>query len=217
MDTERPDELMREGLLELGLTPLSEHINAFLTYLSELKKWNKVYNLTGIEKNKDIVIKHFLDSLLYLKAIPEGKQVIADIGSGAGFPGIPVKIIRPEVEMFLIEPSMKKSAFLINIIKKLAIRKIRVIEKRIEDVRVGREIPLLVDIAMTRALFGIKEFIKKAAHISRPGGLLLLNKGPKVKDELELLKDTEYEIFNALLPLTHIKRFIVSIKLNPAE
>ena len=69
-----------------------------MTYLSELKRWNKAYNLTGITKDEDIVIKHFLDSLLYLKAMPTDELRVADIGSGAGFPGIPMKIIRPEID-----------------------------------------------------------------------------------------------------------------------
>ena len=112
MHDKKPDELLRDGIIELGFTPSKEQINAFMIYLSELKKWNKAYNLTGLEKDEDIIIKHFLDSLLYLKAIPNGEIRIADIGSGAGFPGIPIKILRPEIEMFLIEPSRKKSAFL---------------------------------------------------------------------------------------------------------
>ena len=82
-----------------------------MTYLSELKKWNRAYNLTGLAKDEDIIIKHFLDSLLYLKAIPQGALQVADIGTGAGFPGIPITIIRPEIEMYLIEPSGKKVRF----------------------------------------------------------------------------------------------------------
>jgi 16S rRNA (guanine527-N7)-methyltransferase len=211
MHDKKPDELLKDGILELGFAPSKEQINAFMTYLSELKRWNKAYNLTGLKKDEDIIIKHFFDSLLYLKAIPEGEIRIADVGSGAGFPGIPVKIIRPEIEMFLIEPSRKKSAFLRHIIRQLGLEKIGVIEKGIEGIKLNHELSFPVDIAVTRALFSIRDFIKKATPIVKEGGILILNKGPKVQKELKLLKDIKYEISTLELPMSDIKRHIVTI------
>ncbi len=213
MHDKKPDELLKHGIIELGFTPSKEQINAFLKYLSELKKWNKAYNLTSLEKDEDIIIKHFLDSLLYLKAIPDGEIRIADIGSGAGFPGVPIKILRPEIETFLIEPSRKKSAFLNHIIRQLKLKSIEVIEKRIEEIKVGRELPFSVDAAVTRALFSVKDFLKKASHIVRKGGILILNKGPKVKDETKTLKGIEYEILTIHLPLSDIQRNIIVVKI----
>ena len=215
MHDKKPYELIKDGIIELGLTPSKVQIDAFMTYLSELKKWNKAYNLTGLKKDEDIIIKHFLDSILYLNVISDGEIKIADIGSGAGFPGIPIKIIRPEIEMYLIEPSMKKSAFLRHIIRELQLKKIEVIEKRIEEIRVNKELPLSVDVAVTRALFSIKDFIKKASHIVKKGGILILNKGPKVKEEIKILKDIKYEMLTFCLPLSDIKRHIVMV--NPKK
>jgi 16S rRNA (guanine527-N7)-methyltransferase len=206
-------ELFRKGLKELVYVPETDRLNAFMTYLSELKKWNKAYNLTGLKNDEDIVIKHFFDSLLYLKAMPDGEIKVADIGSGAGFPGIPIKIIRPEIDMYLIESSGKKSAFLRHIIRELQLKKIEVIEKRIEETKVNQEIPVSVDVAVTRALFDIKDFIKKASHIVKQGGMLILNKGPKVKEELKMIKDIKYEIVTVNLPLSDIKRYIVIVNL----
>lgn len=214
MHDKKPDELLRDGIIELGLTPSKEQINAFMAYLSELKKWNKAYNLTALKKDEDIIIKHFLDSLLYLKAIPNGEIRIADVGSGAGFPGIPIKIIMPEIEMFLIEPSRKKSAFLNHIIRQLKLERIEVIEKRIEEIKVGRELPFSVDAAVTRALFSIGDFIKKAKPIVREGGILILNKGPKVREEIRTIKDLNYEILHLSLPLSDVKRNIVVIRVE---
>lgn len=206
-------ELLKEGLSELGLIPAEEQINAFMIYLSELKRWNKAYNLTGINKDEDIVIKHFLDSLLYLKAMPTGELMVADVGSGAGFPGIPVKIIRPEIHMYLIEPTGKKCLFLRNIIRQLDLKKTEVIEKRIEEIKTDKEFASPVDIAVTRALFDIKEFIKQASHIVKKGGIIILNKGPKMKEELNMLKDVKHEILTIKLPLSDIERYIVRANL----
>lgn len=226
MGDKKIEELIQHGLIELGITSSKEKIDAFMVYLSELKRWNKAYNLTALKKDKDIIIKHFLDSLLYLKAMPDEKIKVADVGSGAGFPGIPIKIIRPKIEMYLIEPSRKKCAFLRHIIRELHLKKIEVIEKRIEDVRVvqgsypleewdfakGTVSPLgAVDVAVTRALFSIKDFIKKASRIIKEGGILILSKGPKVEEEIKILKDIRYELLTLPLPLSDIKRHIVKI------
>lgn len=205
-------ELLKDGLLELSLTPSEERIRRFLTYLSELKKWNKAYNLTGLKEDKDIIIKHFLDSLLYLKAMPDGEIKAADIGSGAGFPGIPIKIIRPEIEMYLIEPSRKKSDFLRHIVAQLRLGKTVVIEKRVEETRVNGDLQSPVDVALTRALFDIKNFVKKASHIVRKDGIFLLSKGPKIKEELKNLGGLKYDLLTVKLPLSQITRYIVLVR-----
>lgn len=207
-------EILRKGLSELGIFTSDQRINAFITYLSELKKWNKAYNLTGIRDDEDIIVKHFFDSLLYLKPIPDGEIRVADIGSGAGFPGIPMAIVRPEMEMYLIEPSVKKSAFLRHIIWLLGLKQVSVVEKRIEDVRTDQDLSAPVDIAVTRALFGIQKFVKKSMHILSHEGVCVLNKGPKVKGELENLSGIYAEMIPVNLPLAGIVRYIVVAKLN---
>jgi len=194
----------------MRLPPYDTYMVSFQTYLMELKKWNRVYNLTGIKKDEDIVIKHFLDSLLYIKAIPQGALKIADIGSGAGFPGIPIKIIRPELDLYLIESSAKKSLFLRHITDLLRIKNIEVIEERAENIKR----PLCVDVAVTRALFTIEEFIRKASHLIKKGGIMIHSKGPKVEEELQKLRDINYTIIPCTLPFTDIRRYIVTVKIE---
>ncbi len=211
---DEPAKILRKGLIELGFKISEEQVRIFLLYLSELRKWNKAYNLTGLKKDEDIIIKHFLDSLLYLKVMPEGEIRVADIGSGAGFPGIPIKIIRPEIEMYLVEPTGKKCMFLTNIIRLFDLSNIEVLGKRVEELKISRDLKSSVDVAVTRALFNINEFIKKASHIVKREGILILNKGPKVKEEIKRSKDVIYDILEVNLPFSNASRYIVRIKLQ---
>jgi 16S rRNA (guanine527-N7)-methyltransferase len=144
--------------------------------------------------------------------MPEGEIRVADVGSGAGFPGIPIKIIRPEVEMYLIEPSGKKSTFLGYMIQKLKLVEIDVIEKRIEDIRIRHELAQSVDVAVTRALFTVKEFVKKTSHILKTGGILILSKGPKGIEEIKGLGDITYHLMDLKLPLSDIMRHMIVVK-----
>jgi 16S rRNA (guanine527-N7)-methyltransferase len=212
MHNQHPDELLRRGFAELGLSFSGGQIDAFMKYLLELNKWNKAYNLTGLKKDADIVIKHFLDSLLYLKALPAGPISVVDVGSGAGFPGIPIKIVRPEIKMYLVEPTGKKAVFLRHITKLVRLNDIYIIEKRIEETNSQQDIPVPADAAITRALFDVRDFIKKASHIVREGGTLILSKGPKAEEELEDLRDVTLEIATCKLPLTDVKRYIIVLK-----
>ncbi|MDA8168505.1 MAG: 16S rRNA (guanine(527)-N(7))-methyltransferase RsmG [Nitrospiraceae bacterium] len=196
-----PGGLLKEGLSLLGIGYEGGAIGAFMTYLAELRKWNRAYNLTSITEDRDIVTKHFLDSALYLKAIEGKGHTIADVGSGAGFPGIPLKILRPDLSISLIEPSGKKAAFLRHMIRTLGLRDISAVEKRVEDMRDS-----LFDIALTRALFKAPEFVKKASGIVKKNGLFILSKGPAYGQELA---GTPHVAMRFVLPFTDIERYII--------
>ena len=202
-----PELLLKKGLSELSIAYDQKQVSAFMTYLNELKKWNRAYNLTSLKTDKDIVIKHFLDSLLYIKALPEGEVSVLDVGSGAGFPVVPLKIMRPEIAVYLLEPSRKKATFLKHIITTLGLVNIDVIEQRVENIK-----DLNVDIAVTRALFDITEFHRRVSPLVRQGGRLILSKGPKVREELRATQGIPHELLTFTLPQTSIKRFIVVIK-----
>lgn len=112
----------------------AEQISKFMIYLKQLKEWNKTTNLTSIVKDEEIVIKHFIDSIAAIKAenFIDG-SLIFDIGSGAGFPGIPIKILRPDLRLVLVEPSKKKSSFLRYIIGLLKLENVDVFEGSLEQ------------------------------------------------------------------------------------
>lgn len=200
----KSEELLEKGAREIGFPCSNKEIDAFMIFLSELKKWNKTYNLTALKTDNDIIIKHFLDSILYLKTFPEGRLKIADAGSGAGFPGIPIKIIRPDMNVTLIESSRKKATFLRHIVRLLKLTEINVIEERIEDL--GDEYKKSFDIVVSRATFKIKDFVETACPYIKANGLLVLSKGPKLKEELdEMPYDGCYVESNLNLQLPFIK------------
>lgn len=205
------ERLLLKGLEDLFIPAKPEQVKAFMTYLQELKRWGKAYNLTSLEKDEDIIIRHFLDSLLYLKALPKGNIKVMDVGSGAGFPGVPLKIIRPEIRLYLVEPSWKKAGFLIHIIKTLGLEDSEVIEKRIEDIS-----GIKVDVVLTRALFKIKDFYKKAFPLLEDRGRLVMSKGPGLNRERKEMKEgLKIEILKLPLPHTEIYRHIIIIYNEP--
>ncbi|MBI4826804.1 MAG: 16S rRNA (guanine(527)-N(7))-methyltransferase RsmG [Nitrospirae bacterium] len=177
------EELLLKGIDELGLSCSKKQADDLLTLLSELKKWNKAYNLTSLKTYEDIIIKHFLDSLLYLKVFPDNVLKAADIGTGAGFPGIPIKIIRPDIEMTLVEPSRKKAAFLRNIVRVLGLNGVTVLQMRAEEM--GGDFHNYFDVIVSRATFSIMDYINAASPYIRPGGVMIVSKGPNYSEELK--------------------------------
>ncbi|HDZ61831.1 MAG TPA: 16S rRNA (guanine(527)-N(7))-methyltransferase RsmG [Nitrospirae bacterium] len=215
----KPKDLLKHGLKELGISCSNEQLNTFMTYLLELKKWNRVHNLTALKADKDIILKHFLDSLLYLKAIRKGNKTIADAGSGAGFPGIPIKIIKPEVKLILIESSGKKCTFLRHIIRTLKIKNAEVLNKRIEAL--GEEYEKTFDIVVSRATFKITDFMDKACPYLKEKGYLVISKGPGISKEISELtraNNGEYPDFitgeTLKIPISGDIRNILCIRCN---
>jgi len=179
----------------------------FLIYLKELKKWNKTYNLTSIEDEKEIIVKHFLDSLLYLSFITEKSLNIADIGSGAGFPGMPIAIVREDLKISLIEPSWKKCVFLKNIKTKLELPNIEIYQAK------SKEVEGKFDIVVSRALWSMKELIENCKHLLKENGYFLISKSLKLQEELkDLPKEYKVKIKEFDLPLINGKRYIVRIE-----
>lgn len=203
------EDLLRKGITELGFAYTEKQIDDFIIYLTELKKWNKAYNLTAIKTDKEIIIKHFLDSLLFGKVMPSNIHSVVDIGSGAGFPGIPIRIMNPKLKMFLVEPVKKKALFLQHLCAKLKLNDIEVIDKRIEEIE-----NLKVDAAVTRALFSVKDFINKTGNILKQDGILILSKGPKLDEELKETGGENVVIRDLQLPYFNLIRHLVIVKLS---
>jgi 16S rRNA (guanine527-N7)-methyltransferase len=208
-------ELLLDGARELGINLTEEKLKLFSIYLKDLKKWNRVYNLTAIRDDKDIVIKHFIDSLSYLKAIPVRKGLkVIDIGTGAGFPGIPIKICHPEIILTLVDSSMKKTLFLKHICRVLGLANVEIIQKRAEE---HMEVfGSSFDVLVTRALYKIKDLLKFGIPVLKSGGFLVISKGPVTEKELKetskIISEIDVrfkDVINITLPHSNIKRNLI--------
>ena len=127
------DVLIEETSI-FGIKLDQDQVSAFASYYRELDRWNQKINLSAIQDTKEIVIKHFLDSLLYSQALEQRKNAsLLDVGSGAGFPGLPLKILAPELRVTLLEPNEKKTSFLRHIIGTLDLKHVSVVSKQLRD------------------------------------------------------------------------------------
>src|SRR5437879_9240875 len=136
-----------EGLEQLGFDPRDEQIlAAFESYRQELLDWNSRINLTAITDSQDVLLKHFLDSLSLLKVYTNPEARLLDIGSGAGFPGLPLKIVRPQWHVTRLEATGKKTLFLRHMVEALQLRDVEIIHGRAEELAHKREYRAMFDI-----------------------------------------------------------------------
>lgn len=177
-------EILQTGAKELGLSIGEKETALFLKYLSELKEWNKKINLTAITDDRDIVIRHFLDSLTPASFLAHQKTLL-DIGSGAGFPGIPLKIVLPDLKVTLMDSVNKKIIFMKHIIRTLGLEQIEAVHARGEDGAVIKRFAASFDVVTSRAFSGLKEFLNIARPYIKDKGIILVVKGPKGIKELK--------------------------------
>jgi 16S rRNA (guanine527-N7)-methyltransferase len=168
---------------ELGLTIEAIHAEQFVRYLAHLIEWNKTINLTTITNPKEIIIKHFVDSLSALIAanFPQN-GVVLDIGSGGGFPGIPLKIVRPDIRLILVEPVRKKYSFLNSVIGLLKLHDVAAFDGTIEQYA-KQPLRHAIDMVVLRAL----KYEEVRAYIPE----LLTIKGKVVLYRTEVIKEQE--------------------------
>jgi len=170
---------LRDGLRAFGLDEAL--VPSLLAYLALLQKWNGAYNLTAVRDPQQMLGLHLLDSLSILADVPEGDLI--DIGSGAGLPGIPLAIVRPQLAVSLVEPVGKKARFLREVVRQLKLANVRVFDCRAEQV----DEPGRYDCLSARALGSLAQLIAFGGHLLKPDGRLLAMKGQWPADELAVL------------------------------
>jgi 16S rRNA (guanine527-N7)-methyltransferase len=157
----------------------------FDLYQRELIEWNKKFNLTSVTDPKEIKTRHFDDSLSVLEAIDLQTQSVVDIGAGAGFPGIPLKIVRPGIKLTLIEATRKKVEFLDQMIKILDLKGAEAVWGRAETLSKQAEYKGKYDIAVARAVAKLPELIEYCLPFLKPGGRFIAMKQEKPEDEVK--------------------------------
>jgi len=181
-------QILSNGATELGVELSDAQINSCLLYLSELKKWNQKINLTAIREDGDIVIKHFLDSFSFIKGFTpvEGLKLL-DMGSGAGFPALPLKIAIPGISVTMVESVKKKTAFLRHIIRTLRLTGAEVSDKRTEELPTS--LYSIFDVVTARAFADIGTALAVGKPFLKSEGIIVLSRGPEEKiSEQELSK-----------------------------
>ena len=174
-------DLFKEGAAALGLHLSPFVLDQFRSYLDELKQWNTRINLTGLKTDREIVIKLFLDSLALLPFLGEAAS-LADLGSGAGFPGLVLKIARPALAITLVESRSKKAAFLDYLVSLLKLPDVEVANVALTP-GLAREWGPRFDAAVSRAAFPLATLVDLAAPLLRPGGIFLAPKGLALDDQ----------------------------------
>ncbi len=178
-------DFLAEKMAEWGFTPTDAQLEAFDIYASLLVQWNEKMNLTAITEPDDIVIKHFIDSLLLLKAysLPENGSLI-DVGTGAGFPSVPVSIVRPDVKLTLMDSLNKRITFLQTVTDSLSIAA-ACVHARAEEVGGKEEFREKYDTACARAVAHLRELSEYCLPFVKIGGVFIALKGYEIEQELE--------------------------------
>jgi len=206
-----------DGARKLGFE-IDESVSAqFSTHAFELIRWNRKINLTSITNPRDIAIKHFLDSLAPAQVIPDEARLL-DVGSGGGFPGIPLKILKPSLSVLLIDGVRKKINFLKNVLRTLRLENIEALQIRTENLLKDPEFTNSFDVIISRALSDLTPFVKSALPLLATQGTIMAMKGKVDPKELDAVRvvvpEGRYSLVveNYKLPSIKALRSIVIIK-----
>ena len=208
-----PAAALERGLQELAIGLGADVRARLLQYVALLEKWNRTYNLTAIRDPLAMVSHHLLDSLSVLPHLPVAASArLADAGSGAGLPGIPLALTRPQWQLTLAESNQKKCAFLRQAVIELALDNVQVHEGRVEAWRPATPFALVI----TRAFTRLAQFVDACRHLVTPRGFLAAMKGKEPRDELrELPADVACRAMIALrTPFLDAERHLVVCELR---
>lgn len=215
-----------EKMSKLSIELTEKQVEMFYDYMNLLLEWNEKINLTAITEFHEIILKHFVDSVTISRFVSHGKSLI-DIGTGAGFPGIPLKILRPDLEIVLMDSLQKRINFLDEVILKLKLEKIKTIHARAEELGKDKKYREKFDVATSRAVANMSVLLEYLVPFVKKQGKVICMKGSDISEELENSKKAEKILGVSLenkeflyLPGTNMERNILiylKIKDTPKE
>jgi len=213
-----------EGTARLGFRLDPHQLSLFETYYRELIEWNRRVNLTAITEYERVQSLHFLDSLTVLPLLPPGAIRVLDVGSGAGLPGVPIKIARPEIELTLLEARAKKTAFLRHLVSILGLEGVEVITGRAEEFAHRPGCRENFTAVLSRALAKLPVAVELCLPFCEIGGLYISYKKGRIEDEveealpvIELLGGRLEEVRPVALPELAGERYLVVVgKASPS-
>ncbi len=199
-------------LEEFGLS--NNKISKFERYLDLLLEWNEKFNLTAITDKDEIEEKHFIDSIELVKYFDLKNKTLLDVGSGAGFPGIPLAIVEPSLQITLLESNGKRVRFLNEVVKELELKNVSIIQGRAEELGTREK----YDIVTARAVKELNVLLEICFYLVKVGGLFIAYKSSGVDEEIsnakrafKLLQIDEYKKFDYCLPKSKNSRVFLGI------
>jgi len=203
------EEQVGRGLVSMGIAVSPAQQARLVAHLELVAKWNRVHNLTAVRETSQMVVLHLLDSLSILPHL-EGARTIADVGTGPGFPGIPVAIVREDARVTLVESSHKKCAFLQQAKTELALVNAEIACERVEQF----DPPAKFDAVVSRAFSDLPDFVAQAGHLVAPGGRLVAMKGVYPFDEIARVPSTHRvaQVLELHVPSLEAKRHLVVVE-----
>lgn len=212
--------LFEKQLAELGITLCDKQKNQFTQYYDLLVEWNSVMNLTSITDYKEVNEKHFLDSLSIVKAIDiQSVNTVMDVGTGAGFPGLPLKIIFPHLRVVLLDSLNKRIKFLDDVVEKLGLEDVETLHGRAEDYAKREIYREQFDLCVSRAVANLSTLSEYCVPFIHIGGYFIPYKSGNIEQELQeskraidILGGTVEQVVKFELPGTEIGRSFVKIR-----
>lgn len=181
----KQNDPLRDSLDKLKIQYNDEQIEQFRSYYELLTEWNKKINLTAITGYEDVVRKHFIDSILICSLLDLNKDIrIIDVGTGAGFPGIPIKILNPDCRIVLLDSLNKRVRFLETVVNELGLDNVECIHGRAEDVSREKKYRASFDLSVSRAVANLSTLCEYCIPFLKKGGMLVSYKSDKADDEI---------------------------------